>query len=76
MGRYDDAVAACERALQHAYGPRRLRVEETRANALKKKGDVEGARHVLQAAIKDAEALPKTERSTAAIARLKKLLGD
>jgi hypothetical protein len=76
MGRYDDAVAACERALKKVYGPRRLRVEETRAAALKKKGDAAGARRVLEAAIREGEALPKSQRSAAAVARLKKLLGD
>ena len=28
LGRYDDAAAACERALKKVYGPRRLRVWE------------------------------------------------
>ena len=48
LGRYDDALRRPrQRALKKVYGPRRLRVEETRATgALRKKGDVEGgARH-------------------------------
>jgi tetratricopeptide (TPR) repeat protein len=76
MGRYDDSLAASERALKKVYGPRRLRVQETRAKALRKKGDVEGARSALEQAIAEGEALPKSDRSAAGVARLKLLLKE
>jgi hypothetical protein len=76
MGRYDDALAACDRALTKVYGPRRLRVEETRATALGKKGDLAGARRALEEALREAASLPSSPRSKAAAEHLKKLLGE
>jgi tetratricopeptide (TPR) repeat protein len=76
LGRYDDGLAACDRALKWVYGPRRLRVEETRANLYKRKGDREAARRTLEEAIRAGEALPPSPRATSAVARLRQLLGN
>jgi tetratricopeptide (TPR) repeat protein len=74
MGRYDDGLAASERALKKVYGPRRLRVEETRATLYQRKGDTAAAMKVLDEAIRFGESLPPSPRSQAAVARLRKLL--
>ncbi len=73
MGRYDDALAASERALAKVYGPRRLRVQETRATIYRRKGDLAGAQRVLDEAIRDSGTLPPTPRLDSAIARLRQL---
>jgi tetratricopeptide (TPR) repeat protein len=74
LGRYDDGIAASERALKKVYGPRRLRVEETRATLYRRKGDTAMAMKVLDEAIRFGESLPPSPRSQAAVARLRKLL--
>jgi tetratricopeptide (TPR) repeat protein len=71
LGRYDDALAASERASKKVYGPRRLRVEETRAKIYQKKGDLDGARRTLTAAIHLAEALPGDSRTRHSVERLR-----
>lgn len=48
---YDAALAASKRALEHAYGPRTLRLWSLQADVLVAKGDTAGARASLQAAI-------------------------
>ncbi len=70
MKRWDDAIAASDRALADAYGPRKLRILQTRADACVGKGDVDGARHTLEEAVTVAEALPPGQRSDATIERL------
>jgi tetratricopeptide (TPR) repeat protein len=60
MKRNDDAVAAIERALSRAYGPRKLRLWSLEADALVAKGDVPGARRVLQSALDFAASVPLT----------------
>jgi tetratricopeptide (TPR) repeat protein len=72
LGRFDEALAAVERARKKVYGPRRLRVEETAAEILVKKGEVQAARQVLDAALQFSQTLPKTPRTDKAIERLKK----
>jgi tetratricopeptide (TPR) repeat protein len=74
MNRFEDALSACNRALTKVYGPRRLRIEETRATIYQKKGDLPAARRVLEEAISDAAKLPASPRTTQAVARLRKLL--
>jgi tetratricopeptide (TPR) repeat protein len=74
MGRWDDALAASDRALAKAYGPRRLGILRNRADICAASGDVEGARRTLQQAIDEAEALPEGQRSESTIAGLKKKL--
>ena len=74
MGKFDEALAASERALAHVYGPRKITVLRNRADIYAAKGDKENARKTLQEAIDYANALPKGQRSENTIAALKKRL--
>jgi tetratricopeptide (TPR) repeat protein len=76
MGRWDDAIAASDRALAKCYGPRKLRILQNRADACLEKGDAEGARRTLEEALGLAESLPDGQRSDATIERLRKKLAD
>ena len=75
MKKYDEALAASDRALAHVYGPRKITVLRNRADIYVAKGDKENARKTLQQAIDYASGLPKGQRSEGAIASLKKKLG-
>ena len=74
MQRWDDALAASDRALRLVYGPRTLTVYRTRTDIYEGKGDRTAAARTLQDAIAMAEKLPQGQRSDAAIASLKKRL--
>jgi tetratricopeptide (TPR) repeat protein len=74
MKEWDKAVAASDRALRLVYGPRKLRVLDIKADVLKSKGDLAGARRTLEQAVAFAEALPAGQRSDARVAALKKKL--
>ena len=74
MERWDDALAASDRALAKAYGPRRLSILQTRADIYMGKGDKEAARRTLQDAVAAAEALPSGQRSESVIATIRKKL--
>ena len=74
MHRWDEALAASDRALAKAYGPRRLRILDTRADIQVGRSDVPAARRTLKDAIRIAEALPAGQRSESSIAGLKKKL--
>jgi tetratricopeptide (TPR) repeat protein len=74
MKRWDDALAASDRAMAKAYGPRKLLVLTTRADIYTGKGDVDSARKTLQDAIAYAQALPEDQRSPARVASLQKKL--
>ncbi len=74
MKKYDEALAASDRALAKAYGPRKLGILQTRADIYKEKGDAAGARKTMEDAVKLAESLPEGQRSEKAIASLKKKL--
>ena len=67
IGRYDEALAAADRALLLVYGPRKLRVYSTKAGILEKKGDKDAAKTVLRDALKYAETLPKSMVSPRAV---------
>lgn len=75
LKKYDEALAASDRALAHVYGPRKINVLRNRADIYLAKGDKENARKTLQEAIDYANALPKAQRSEGSIAVLKKKLG-
>jgi len=62
MGRYDQALAASDRALARVYGPRRTSLLQTRASIYEKKGDTAAARRTLEEAVKFASTVPKGER--------------
>jgi tetratricopeptide (TPR) repeat protein len=74
MKKYDDALAASDRALAKAYGPRKLGILQTRADIYKEKGDLASARKTIEEAVRLAESLPEGQRSDRTIAALKKRL--
>jgi len=76
MKKYDEALAASDRAMALAYGPRKLVVYRTRADLFKKKGDFEAARKTLQEMLAFAEALPAEQRSDRTIASIRKQLEE
>ena len=74
MKKYDEALAASDRALAKAYGPRKLGILQTRADIYREKGDAAAARKTMEDAVKLAESLPEGQRSEKTIANLKKKL--
>jgi tetratricopeptide (TPR) repeat protein len=74
MKRWDDALAASDRALKKAYGPRTLGMLQVRADIYTGKGDPAAARRTLEEALRMAEALPPGQRSEGTIAALRKKL--
>ncbi len=71
VGRFDEALAAADRALKLVYGPRKIRLYTTKAGILEKKGDKEEARAALQEALRYAQGLPKAQVSPRGIEALK-----
>jgi tetratricopeptide (TPR) repeat protein len=76
LGRPQDALAAADRALALAQGPRRIRVLVLRAQAEMGLGDRAAARATLQRAQSEAAALPGSMRPRGYLARAEKLLND
>jgi tetratricopeptide (TPR) repeat protein len=76
MRRYDEAIAASDRALAKAYGPRTITILDARATIFEKKGDPEGAKAALRQALAFAGTLPESERNKRTIARIEKRLGQ
>jgi tetratricopeptide (TPR) repeat protein len=74
LKKYDEALAASDRALALAYGPRKLVILQARADIYAKKGDAAAARKTREDALAWAEALPKEQVSERQIAALKKQL--
>ena len=74
MGKYDEALAAYDRALKKVYGPRKISVLRGKADTYALKGDKEAAKRTIEEAIRYAESLPEGQRSDAAITSLKKKL--
>jgi tetratricopeptide (TPR) repeat protein len=74
MKRYDDAIAASDRALAKTYGPRKLGILQTRSDIYKEKGDTAAARKTIEQAVELAESLPEGQRSERAISALRKKL--
>jgi tetratricopeptide (TPR) repeat protein len=58
MKRYDDALAACDRALRVAYGGVKLRVYALKGQILERKGDKAAAKKVYEEGIAFANTLP------------------
>jgi tetratricopeptide (TPR) repeat protein len=75
LKRWGEALAATDRALAKAYGPRRIRILLTRSDILLGSGDQEGARATLAEALGAARALPSGQRSQPLIASVQKKLG-
>ncbi len=74
MKKYDDAIAASDRALAKAYGPRKLGILQTRADIYKEMGKLPEAKKTMEEAIRLAESLPEGQRSEKSIASLRKKL--
>ncbi len=72
MKKYDEALAASDRALAKAYGPRKIGILQTRADIYAAKGDPVAARKTLEETLRYAEGLPPGQRSERTIASLKK----
>jgi tetratricopeptide (TPR) repeat protein len=74
MKKYDEALAASDRAMERAYGPRKLVVYRTRAGLYKDKGDAAAAKRTLEEMLAYAEAQPKEQVSERTIASIRKQL--
>jgi tetratricopeptide (TPR) repeat protein len=74
MKRYDEALAASDRALARAYGPRKILILRTRAEIYTARGDPAAARATMEETVRYAESLPAGQRSEKTIAALKKSL--
>jgi tetratricopeptide (TPR) repeat protein len=72
MKRWDEALAASDRALALAYGPRKIQILLTRADVFAGRGDKAKARATLEQALATARALPAGQRSEPMIAALEK----
>jgi hypothetical protein len=73
MGKYPEALAAADRALGLARGPRKLRIYSTRAGIQQKQGDLKGAKKTVDDALAFAGTLPKVQQYDGPINSLKKL---
>ena len=74
LGRPKDALAAAERALSFAEGPRRVRVLVLRASAQLALGDRGAAKATLERALSESAALPEAVRPKGYTARAEKML--
>ncbi len=74
MKRYDDALAASDRALARAYGPRKIGILQTRADIYTARGDAAAARRTMEETVRYAESLPAGQRAEKTIATLRKKL--
>jgi hypothetical protein len=72
LGKYDEALAASQRALDRAYGPRKLRIFDTRADVYVKMGDKAAAKRTLDEAVRFAQTLPESQRPAPFVAALEK----
>ncbi len=74
LKRWDLALAASDRAMAKAYGPRKLGLYSARADIYAGKGDKAAARRTLEEAIAYGQALPPGQRSESQLAGLRKKL--
>ena len=72
MGKFDDALAASDRALEKAYGPRKVGILRTRAEIYQGMGKPQEAQTTLENAIAFVEGLPPEQRTEGMVASLKK----
>ena len=72
LKRWDEALAASDRALVKAYGPRRLGILNTRADIYLGRADTTGALRTLEGALAEARALPEGQRSGRTLDALQK----
>jgi tetratricopeptide (TPR) repeat protein len=74
MKRWDEALAASDRAVALAYGPRKLTILQVRADIFMGRADTASARRTLEDAVALAESFPAGQRSASTIASLRKKL--
>lgn len=74
MKEYKKALAASDRAMKLAYGPRKIGFYRTRANIFIGMGDTAGARKTLEEAIAYTKSLPAPQQSKRMIAYFEKKL--
>jgi len=74
MKRWDEALAASDRAMAKVYGPRMLLVLQTRADIFAGRGDSTATRATLEQALQTAESFPAGQRSESSIAAIRKKL--
>jgi hypothetical protein len=74
MKHWNEALAASDRAMAKAYGPRKLLFYQTRSDIYLGLADSTGARRTLAEAVSFAEALPPEQRSETTLAALRKKL--
>jgi hypothetical protein len=74
MKRWADGLAASDRAMAKAYGPRKIGMFQVRADLYAGKGDAAAARRTLEEGIAYAESLPAPQQNARTIAALKKKL--
>ncbi len=76
LGRYGESIAASDRALALAHGPRRVRLLRERAETRQRMGDRAGARADLESALGFARTLPPSERPSRDIGLAERSLAD
>ena len=76
MGKLPEAQAAIERAIAHAYGPRRLRYLKLRARIQGTRGDAAGELSTLRDEVKGYEALPPGQASPESLADARTRLSE
>jgi tetratricopeptide (TPR) repeat protein len=76
LGRNAEALAAADRALALAKGPRRVRVLMLKAQAQRAQGDVTAARATLEQAVREGEALPEPAQPKGHLKRARSLLAE
>lgn len=74
MKKYDESLAAYDRAAKLAYGPRKIGILRGRAETLLAKGDKEAAKQALRDTIAYAKSLPSGQASEKMIGALEKRL--
>jgi tetratricopeptide (TPR) repeat protein len=74
MKRWDEGLAASDRAMAKAYGPRKIGMFRVRADLYAGKGDAAAARRTLEEAIAYAQSLPEPQQDARTLASLKKSL--
>ena len=76
LGRFEEALAATERGLARAYGPRKLRIYDTRADVFMKMGDATAAKRTIEEALRYAAELPASQQPDRLIEQLKKKIAS
>jgi thiol-disulfide isomerase/thioredoxin len=76
LKRYDEALAAVDRAIARGYGPRKLVLYRLRADTLQGKGDESGLVATLREAVAYGHALPAGEQPAKILSELEKRLSD